>query len=92
MRGATVVNMRYESYDVMGDRSSFAGNPFVLGRDGDRAEVLRKYEAWLDRHPELVERARREFAGKRVGCWCKPKDCHLDILVARMEALEDDGL
>ncbi|KKL60954.1 hypothetical protein LCGC14_2200150, partial [marine sediment metagenome] len=39
MRGATVVNMRYESYDVMGDRSSFAGNPFVLGRDGSRAEV-----------------------------------------------------
>ena len=81
----TVVNMRYDNYDVAGDRSSFAGNPFRIGVDGDRVSVLRKYDEWIDHHPEVVERARREFTGKRIGCWCKPKDCHLDILVARME-------
>lgn len=26
------------------------GNPFVIGRDGDRAEVITKYRAWLWEH------------------------------------------
>jgi hypothetical protein len=30
-------------------RPSIWGNPFVIGRDGDRAEVIGQYEAWLTR-------------------------------------------
>jgi hypothetical protein len=43
-------------------------------------EVLPRYEAWLRAQPQLVERARMELRGKRLGCWCAPKPCHGDIL------------
>ena len=28
------------------------GNPFVIGRDGSRAEVIAKYRAWVSAQPE----------------------------------------
>jgi hypothetical protein len=48
------------------------GNPFVIGRDGDRAAVIGRYRTWLLAQPALVERVRRELAGKVLGCWCAP--------------------
>jgi hypothetical protein len=30
----------------------------------------------------LVEKAKRELRGKVLGCWCKPLDCHGDVLKA----------
>lgn len=59
--------------------SPFA-NPFKIGKDGDRADVIEKYRTWLLAQPELVERARRELNGKRLGCWCAPLACHGDVL------------
>ena len=29
----------------------------------------------------LVLRARRELKGKRLACYCAPRDCHLHVLV-----------
>jgi hypothetical protein len=55
------------------------GNPFCLGRDGGRAQVLAKFEAFVAKHPELVERAKRELRGKDLLCWCAPKKCHADV-------------
>ncbi|MCE5309666.1 MAG: DUF4326 domain-containing protein [Acidobacteriales bacterium] len=80
-----VVNLRREPYDVYIGRPGRGqkgpwGNPFTLGRDGDRAAVLAKYRRWLLSHPELVERARRELKGKTLGCFCKPLACHGDVL------------
>ena len=40
--GTKVVNMRREGCDVKVDRQSKWGNPFVIGRDGHRREVVRK--------------------------------------------------
>ena len=62
-------------------RPSIWGNPFVLGRDGDRKEVIRKYIAWLNTQPALKQRARRELAGKNLICWCAPLACHADVLL-----------
>lgn len=57
------------------------GNPFTIGRDGDRAEVIRKYEVWLLSQPDLVALARRDLRGKVLGCWCAPRACHGDVLL-----------
>lgn len=35
-------------------RGSKWGNPFVIGRDGDRAEVITKYERWLRTQHHLL--------------------------------------
>jgi hypothetical protein len=38
------------------------------------------FRRYLADHPELVEAARRELAGKDLACWCKPGAlCHADI-------------
>ncbi|MFF2053745.1 DUF4326 domain-containing protein [Leifsonia sp. NPDC058194] len=74
-----VVNKRKETYDVYIGRGSIWGNPFVIGRDGDRAEVIRKYEAYLASRPELIARL-PELRGKRIGCFCAPQACHGDVL------------
>lgn len=69
------------------------GNQFVLGRDGDRAQVIEKYRQWLVTQPALVARVQRELAGKDLVCFCAPKACHGDVLleVANAPAF-DDGL
>ena len=56
------------------------GNPFVIGCDGTREEVIAKHRAWLLSQPELVERARKELKGKTLACCCKPLACHGDVL------------
>lgn len=55
------------------------GNPFVVGRDGTRADVIQKYREWLS--PELRAAARRELAGKDLVCWCAPLACHANVLL-----------
>ena len=68
------------------DRATKWGNPFVIGRDGDRARVIAKYRVWLwrafgDGHIGLDELA--ALHGKRLACWCRPaKPCHGDVLAA----------
>jgi hypothetical protein len=56
------------------------GNPFILGRDGDRATVIARYRTWLLAQPQLVADARRDLAGKHLICWCAPAACHADVL------------
>lgn len=55
------------------------GNPFVLGRDGDRDEVIAKYKDWLQASPVLADI--EELRGKDLECWCAPRACHADVLL-----------
>lgn len=55
------------------------GNPFVMGRDGDRAEVIRKYEQHLLSSPALMARL-GELKGKTLACFCAPRQCHGHVL------------
>lgn len=63
-------------------RGSKWGNPFRIGRDGDRVEVLQKYRYWLSLQPLLMAQARQELAGKDLLCFCAPRACHGDVLHA----------
>jgi hypothetical protein len=76
-----VVNCKVEKYNVYIGRPSKWGNPFVLGRDGDRKEVLEKYRDYLALNPSLVADMRVELKGKILGCFCKPLPCHGDIIL-----------
>ncbi|WP_052389859.1 DUF4326 domain-containing protein [Belnapia moabensis] len=55
-------------------------NPFKVGRDGTRAEVITKHEQWLCNQPELLA-ALPELRGKDLYCWCHPEPCHGDVLL-----------
>lgn len=56
------------------------GNPFVIGRDGSRAEVIAKYRAWVSAQPALMD-ALGELRGRNLVCWCSPEPCHGDVLI-----------
>jgi len=59
------------------------GNPFVLGRDGDRAAVVERYRQWLwqklQADAAFVEQV-RELHGRDLCCCCAPLACHGDVL------------
>jgi len=82
-----VVHCKRAPFDVyigramssQGFNASKWGNPFKIGRDGTRAEVIAKYEAHLRSRPDLMA-ALPELRGKVLGCWCAPDPCHGDVL------------
>ena len=57
------------------------GNPYIIGKDGDRDEVCEKYERYLRSHSNLIDKAREELKGKDLVCFCAPKRCHADTLL-----------
>ena len=77
---AEVVNIRNSSYDVLIARPSKWGNPFMVGRDGNREQVIRMYEIHVRRRPDLIA-ALPELISKRLGCYCSPEACHGDVIV-----------
>ncbi len=59
-------------------RPSKWGNPFTIGPDGTRAQVIEKFrESVRGREAEI----RKELHGRHLICWCKPKPCHGDVLL-----------
>ena len=61
-------------------RPSLRGNPFKIGRDGTRDQVIDKYRAWILRQPKLLARL-HELRGKDLVCWCAPARCHAEVLI-----------
>jgi hypothetical protein len=72
-------------------------NPFVIGRDGNRAQVIQKYREWLWQNvkawkesgsenevvKELLIIRDRVLNGENIAlsCYCFPLACHGDIIV-----------
>jgi hypothetical protein len=92
---AVAVNLRRHSHliawakergiFVRVDRATPWGNPFVLGKDGNRATVIASYhDHYLPRRPDLTARL-GELRGKALGCWCAPLPCHADVLIRELD-------
>lgn len=75
-----VVHCKREPYDVYIGRGSKWGNPFVIGKDGTREQVIAQYETHIRRQTKLLAEI-GELRGKTLGCWCAPKACHGDVLL-----------
>lgn len=60
-------------------RPSKWGNPYVIGRDGSREDVIRKYEMYFNASYLCHEVS--ELKGKDLVCWCSPEACHGDVLL-----------
>jgi len=78
-----VVNCSKEKYDVYIGRPSPFGNPFIIGRDGDRKKVINLFSSYfynrLDYDIDFKIKI-KELRGKTLGCYCKPLACHRDII------------
>ena len=75
-----VVHCKKEKYDVYIGRKSKWGNPYKIGKDGTRKEVIEKYRKYILSNKELMN-SLHELEGKILGCWCSPLACHGDILI-----------
>jgi len=62
-------------------RPSEWGNPFSIGKNGTREEVMQLFRTWvmLDAQTRLREKARTQLRGKNLICWCWPADCHAAV-------------
>jgi hypothetical protein len=83
---AKVLNKRTHGVPVgavyVGRPSKF-GNPYEIGRDGTREEVIQKYEKWLlcDDSCPVTFADLLQLKGKDLVCWCAPEPCHADVLL-----------
>jgi len=55
-------------------------NPFSLKNCKSDDEILQKYRSHVLARPQLLKSI-PELYGKTLGCWCKPKPCHGDVLI-----------
>lgn len=72
----------YPSYVYIG-RPTPWGNPWVLGRHGGREEVIEMFRTWWYSEINAPMRAHALEVipdGAVLGCWCKPKRCHGDVI------------
>jgi len=74
-----VVNLRKEKYTHYIGRGSIFGNPFRIGKDGNREEVIKQYEAWA--RQAIFHSIYNLPEDAILGCYCKPKACHGDIII-----------
>ena len=73
---------------VLIDRRTKWGNPFKLGVDGSRDEVIALYRVDLWRRIQAGEVSLEELAeldGCWLACWCEPLPCHGDVLARAAE-------
>jgi hypothetical protein len=87
---------RNMSFYVDGAFQSKWHNPFKVKKPGKTykngkyyslAESIRLYEEHIRNTQELWN-ALPELRGKTLGCWCKPNDCHGDILVKLLNEID----
>ena len=82
-------------------QDSIWANPFKIGRDGTRDDVLCKYEKLLRDKVYTNDVNKADAAttykedllkldGKILGCWCKPEPCHGDVLLKLIEELKQE--
>ena len=86
-----VVHCKREPYDVYVGRPSKWGNPFQIGRDGTREEVIACYRDWVQAQPALLVEI-PTLRGKTLGCWCAPNQCHGDVLAVLADTLDLETL
>lgn len=83
-----VVHCKKEPFDIYVGRPSPFGNPFshkpsskAETKVESREEAIAKFEEWVRTQPQLMEKIKKELKGKILGCWCRPANCHGDVLV-----------
>lgn len=88
-----VVHLKKSNFDILIDRTTIFGNPFIIGKDGNRKDVICKHLVWLEQwllhgneiiingfSNRIVINNLHFLSGKIIGCWCKPLPCHGDNL------------
>ncbi len=98
----TVVNIKHcdvRDYIYIGRQGGWQhfGNPFRIGKDGNREEVVEKCRKWLNGEDfPLFRQMQRAWIlnhlimlkDEKLGCHCVPLPCHGSILADMTDRVE----
>lgn len=60
------------------------GNPFLVGKDGTREEVIEKYRQWfrvrLEKEEAFLVTVEHLRGTPALVCWCAPNRCHAEVI------------
>lgn len=57
-------------------------NPYRIGVNGNRDEVVELYKDWLREKIEENPKFLEPLKGKDVACWCRlDEKCHADVII-----------
>ncbi len=79
---------RGQRCDVYIGRGTPFGNPYAIGQDGDRDEVIRKYRIHFQEKLQIDKKFKGQveaLRGKTLGCHCSPLGCHGDVIVEYLD-------
>jgi Domain of unknown function (DUF4326) len=71
----------------------YFGNPFRMGNRISREQAVKSFQKYFtERIEKDSEFKRRVLAlkGKRLGCFCKPKACHGDVIADWLNKMEEN--
>jgi len=82
---------------ILIDRTTWLGNPYHIGTDGSRTEVIEKYKVWFDTQmlndPEFkvkffaLAESYKRYEIIQLACHCSPKLCHGSIIKQALEEI-----
>jgi hypothetical protein len=71
-------------------RPTIFGNPFVIGKDGTRAEVMEKYREYVLSRPDILKLIPM-LKNRVILCHCRPAfQCHGDVLAELADREENE--
>ena len=85
----------YSGTGIYAGRPSILGNPFSIGDDGTRTDVINKFKiyfyqrlesdlAFKKKLLELVDMSATQDL--HLICWCAPKQCHTEVIKEFIES------
>jgi len=99
-----IVSRKQEKGGIYVGRPTPLGNPFVIGVDGSRSQIIGKYRFWLvekllwdSQQRQALEHLVHLYQRGMVlclACWCAPQACHAEVIreaiLARAEGMSWD--
>nr|DAE39524.1 MAG TPA: protein of unknown function (DUF4326) [Bacteriophage sp.] len=94
-RPIIIVNKHHGKSGEYIGRGSPLGNPFIIGKDGSREQVIAKYRVWLNeqimrKNPVVLNELNRlgnkaiDEKGLALQCFCYPKPCHGEVIKEKL--------
>lgn len=94
-RPIIIVNKHHGKSGEYIGRGSPLGNPYVIGKDGSREQVIAKYRVWLNeqimrKNPVVLDELNRlgnkaiDDKGLALQCFCYPKPCHGEVIKEKL--------
>lgn len=83
-----ILNEKTNKKERFPKKSSNFANPYKVGKDGTRKEVIQKYKIYIKKKLDkdsVLQTELLEMKGKNLGCWCHPESCHGDVLLELIE-------